>query len=273
LIIATSRNLLNRFLNACIYGSAHLDLQRTNIRQNLDNIINVLHYLRAASVLKFQEGSMRVDGVRRELVSAFLDNYLPVTTTPNGDCFYNAISLCLFGNEQYSQPIRLGTMCMLHKYRDQFLIRGHEVRYDVDDCLCGSGIPHNLVDLGISTYGRQLVNEYHWANSLSIAGTSVAIGRPIYIYYSLRDSSGRSFRYRNDLTAAEFDNQYNEGVLVMGSDCLNRRQPVTVLLYNRHFSALLPACDNPLPFVPGNPSEIRPIVVQNGDSSLRDDAI
>ena len=90
---------------------------------NESAIIEMLSVRRSSSPQACDESSMTVaKGLLNELHPSFRKVLTVVTTSANGDCFYEAVSLALFGNVQYMELIRLCTAFMLVRYSTVFEI-------------------------------------------------------------------------------------------------------------------------------------------------------
>jgi hypothetical protein len=51
------------------------------------------------------------NGLTKDLLpTPITENYVPVSTPADGDCFYNAVALSLFGNAKYRNLIRLSVL-------------------------------------------------------------------------------------------------------------------------------------------------------------------
>ena len=75
----------------------------------------------------------RCDNVAKTLVpEAFVKDYIPLTSTGNGNCLFNSISLLLCGSEKLANELRLRTVLELagnfNFYADHPLIRNTEIK-------------------------------------------------------------------------------------------------------------------------------------------------
>ena len=97
-------------------------------------------------------------------------NLIVVQTKGVGNCFYNAISLCLFGSQEYCNIKRLGT-AFIFVENEQYM--------------------RNLIS---STYDEKKLNQflvdisknYNWANEYEIHAMSIKLNRAINVFSVMR---------------------------------------------------------------------------------------
>ena len=92
--------------------------------------------------------------------------YEPVITTADGNCFYHAISLQLFGHENHSTRLRLANVYVLNQYESYFR----------DICLktCTSYTYEQLLE--------QTAKDTKWANEINVLAMTIVIDRPILLW-------------------------------------------------------------------------------------------
>jgi hypothetical protein len=74
------------------------------LQENQDLVDLVLELIKNQQFYNFRNGvDNAINNLARELHPAFLEHFVPVCTSGGGDCFYNAISKLLFGNEDMTQ--------------------------------------------------------------------------------------------------------------------------------------------------------------------------
>lgn len=92
--------------------------------------------------------------------------YEPVLTTGDGNCFYNAVSIVLCGNENYSKLLRLANEYILSLYDAYFR--------DVCVKTCTSYSYEQLIE-------RTSKNRT-WANEINVLAMAIVLDRPIAIW-------------------------------------------------------------------------------------------
>ena len=129
--------------------------------------------------------------------------YEPVLTTADGNCFYHAVSLQLFGHEHHSERLRLVNAYVLCQYELYFR----------DVCLktCTSYTYERLVE--------QTTKNGTWANEMNMLAMSIVLNRPIAIW-----SHNLHKKVTHTLVFA-VPNQYNN-------------EHLNIILQDNHFTSL-----------------------------------
>lgn len=127
-----------------------------------------------------------------------------VSVNADGNCFYNSISLLIFGDQRLFYLIKIAVLFILLEYKAFFttvLIRNyHEVNFE--------------------KYVEQHNRDCEWADQFIILATSIFFKRPLFIF-SLDESSMVPYR-----------NKY----------CINNNEsnPLLIAYYLKHFSPIFP---------------------------------
>ncbi len=129
--------------------------------------------------------------VQTNLPNALTEDFAPIDTTGNGDCFYNSISIGLIGTEHLNIALRLISLSMILKYREQFWRifnkddTNSEKNFSFECFLLGVGTPFDLIPDATEIYGDMIhYQSFSWANENSMVSTAIALKRPILIYSS-----------------------------------------------------------------------------------------
>ena len=108
-----------------------------------------------------------------------------ISTTGNGDCLYNAISILLSGSECYLQAVRFLTVFSLVKHKQLF------------NAYIRQNLVH-VVDLDIpQEYDTILQKALAWAEDYHIQALSLILNMPIFSYNVWRNSADN---FNNDPT-------------------------------------------------------------------------
>ena len=114
--------------------------------------------------------------VQGELHPAVLEHYCPVTTTGDGNCLWNAVSLCLFNSEVHRLTLRLLTVdCMWNKQNFFLYLIGMDTIMEEGTLL-----------QRFHKHLRIARNDKEWGNEFHILALSIVLQRDIYVYSSFR---------------------------------------------------------------------------------------
>ena len=90
-----------------------------NLKQDL---IIIIKSLRSQELKLFNQKEMQIDNFFNFLKINYeeFSNFETVITSSDGNCFYNAISLCLFGNEEFRHVLRLAVVFIVFENEQYF---------------------------------------------------------------------------------------------------------------------------------------------------------
>jgi len=214
----------------------------------------MLTCLRATTPQSCDETCMRVDkSLMRELHPVFRQVFACIRTPAHGDCFYQAVSLVLFGDIKYMELVRLCTTFMLICYRNVFLqaltyMNAHHdftmpepLHYITVGAATPSALVRRSLQINKGKSWKKSSASFCWANSVTILAFSIACQRPLYTYNSFRDSVG-NWRHPVGMTLADLDGRSDIGgsVSIGHRDFVNIREPLRWFLHQNHFSAVVP---------------------------------
>ena len=184
------------------YNEIHTEVKLT--KTFLASIVNLL---RSQDISLYNE-KLLIDHKFESLKYAGPDfnNLIAVETTGNGNCFYNAVSICLFGHENFNLCLRFVILFIFFENERYF---------------------RNLIKF---SYGEQRFNKqimeiatnFSWANEYAIHGMSIALNRALNIF-SLNESG--------KLVSSQ---QY------CANSCQLLKKPISIGHKNNHFVALMP---------------------------------
>ena len=118
LFFATALQLLH---STATHNYAALQHEATQLANTIEQ-----HHLPVPCVKVFPTSS--IDNYAKTLLPADIsDNLVPLWTTPNGNCLYNAISLLLVGDESMSSELRLRTALALMQLENIIYQDGNEM--------------------------------------------------------------------------------------------------------------------------------------------------
>jgi hypothetical protein len=164
-----------------------------NIENNSDRILDMIATLRNIQIdPTFENTSKILDPfVQNNLPNALTEDFAPIDTSGNGDCFYNSISIGLIGTEHLNIALRLISLFMILKYREQFWRifnmndTNRERNFSFECFLLGVGTSFELIPDATEIYGDMIhYQRFNWANENSMVSTAIALKRPILIYSS-----------------------------------------------------------------------------------------
>ena len=85
-------------------------------RNQFISLVNMIRSVRYLPVYNYQESDLKLSN---DFALNF-DSYVCLKTTPDGNCLYNAVSLNLFGMEDYWPYIKLAMIFILFEYEPYF---------------------------------------------------------------------------------------------------------------------------------------------------------
>ena len=88
------------------------------MHDNLTKIEQILKNCKQYARVIYSSGLSTDPLVMSKLHPVFYEHYLPIKTNGDGNCLYNMVSICLFGNSEKSAFLRYITVCVLMKYQD-----------------------------------------------------------------------------------------------------------------------------------------------------------
>jgi hypothetical protein len=111
-----SITILNSLQNQILEGRKLIISDNKNIF--LKTVINMIDKETVFIVSKL---NFKIDlHAQLSMEKQILNKFKPIITTGDGSCFYNAVSLLLFGTESYSDILRLAVLYALIKYKNAF---------------------------------------------------------------------------------------------------------------------------------------------------------
>ena len=136
-----------------------------NLKQDL---IIIIKSLRSQELKLFNQKEMQIDNFFNFLKINYeeFSNFETVITSSDGNCFYNAISLCLFGNEEFRHVLRLAVVFIVFENEQYFR---NLIKFSYGE--------HKLNDMVIS-----FSTDTNWANEYEIHAMSIVLNRPINVY-------------------------------------------------------------------------------------------
>ena len=154
-----------------------------NCFNNLKPIFcNLLQFAQASVPVTVKE-NYRLDlHVNSKLHPAMLKEYTPVVMTGDGNCLWNSILICLFGDERLAHMLRFLTVYVMWENRSYFLNR-----IGVDTIQEGRPVESFDRYLRIGRVNGEWGNEFH------LLALSIALQRDIFSYSSFSSETGRWF--------------------------------------------------------------------------------
>ena len=148
-------------------------LSQKNIASNLNDLISV--YRKKDKNVIFNPTIHQIATRYQDfLKNGQQDSYEPVLTTGDGNCFYNAISLQLFGHENHSKRLRLVNVYILCQYQLLFKEICTKTANDYDDLV------------------KKTSKDKTWANELNILAMAIVLDRPIAVWSHFLEKSNNT---------------------------------------------------------------------------------
>jgi len=189
-----------------IYSALKLNSSFSEIRKSfeqnrsvIEKYIDFIRQITEYTIYTDQEVDSQFDPVINENMYLRDDNFVIVKTTADGNCFYNSLSVILFGNEINNETLKFCCIFIISENFKSFENLIACVKYP----------------LTLDKMVESLFKENMWANELIIWSSSLLLNRPI-ISFSIKPSN-QAF----DLT--QFSNI----------------KPIMIAFLNKHFSPIL----------------------------------
>jgi hypothetical protein len=179
------------------------------LRKYFDDVQNQLNieYLQNFKLKIFNENDKTDDRIK-QLLSNQLSGFMPIETTGDGNCLFNAASIILKNDETLSKELKFASVKIIFEnekyFREQFNTRG----------------ANNAKSFEEAVENVAIMNRYQ--NSFGITALSIAIDRPIWIY-----EQQNSIEYKTNHISKD-------------------RSPILIFLSGNHFSALKSQSANPI---------------------------
>lgn len=185
---------------------------------------------------------LKDDRLEEYLHPAIRRNYVPIKTSPDGNCLWNMASICLTGDENAMDQLRKQSTQIMHSNMDHF-----NLLLDKFNCDPRVDIESLLDDACM---------EGNWGGEFHIYALSMLLRRPIYIYCSQLDRHGKfSDMHDTDdeisLKLSKRNTKWRghlkyEAVNVIGAG----RKPICGVFRHQHYTALLPRSNDSHVFMP-----------------------
>ena len=181
----------------------HFGLRKPNVKPMLDHLIN--QYRKIISNFEFDQKVHQVVSKYKNFLDDNCGNYYePVLTTADGNCFYNAISIVLYGNEKQSKLLRLANVYVLSVFDSYFR--------NVCIKTCTNYTYEHLIKI--------TAKDRTWANETNILAMTIVLDRPIALW-------SKNLHHKTVYTLIFCTpHQYN-------------KQYIHLILQDSHFTALL----------------------------------
>ena len=247
---AKCEQLLRQLLTKRIYTE---DMDQLVIfrRENSEIVDRVLNVLSEREPMIVNQITVRPRRFINDVIPEVMQNsYRIYDIIGDGNCFYSAISLALFGSPKFMSVMRFATVMAMVDYRyyfQTFAERSAE-RPDTDPGilreLIAAGTPTQHISAAAKIYphperythwfdrkGNQISSRFTWAHEIHQVALVAAMKRPVHIY---TDYTGDG-AVRATIVAGS------------ASDDHRRRKPVCVQLKASHFESVIPMSLNAVP--------------------------
>ena len=209
----------------------------TQLRDSTQQLNQLLDYLQSFN--RITSPACHLQEANVDIHPSILQQYKPVFTSPDGNCLYHALSICLCGTQDLMFFLRAAathTILMNMQLFQQILSREPVAT--------------------LTAILSDAWNQGSWGNEFHLLSLSIALKRPIFQYSGFTKNTGELFlpNYSPRSLSRKFsDNSkgtrqhlcYHLRHIVPAN-----RDPLSVILQHQHFTALLPRTENALQFKP-----------------------
>ena len=161
-------------------------IQGENIKNCFDTFKPVfskfLQFARSSTPVTATENHVIDQHVNSKLHPAMLSEYAPVVTTGDGNCLWNAVSTCLFGDERLRLMLRFLTVYIMWENKAYFM-----------DTIRNDTIHEGSVDQCFDHHLRIARNDRAWGNEYHMLALSIALQRDVFSYTAFSWEKGRWF--------------------------------------------------------------------------------
>ena len=136
---------------------------------------------------------------------AMLQTFKPITTSMDGNCLWNAVSILLCGSEALSVTLRVVTLYSLVKHQSLFLryLSSGNLWYDSDAFPTAESRYVHLLGVA-STIDA-------WGEDCHMQALSLVLNTPLFCYTGWRDPRTEVFHVEDTLTPQELASLFNQG--------------------------------------------------------------
>ena len=166
---------------------------------------------------------------------ALLEVVTPITTTGDGNCFWNAISILLCGRETLTMTLRFLTAYGLVRYKPDFLnvIHNESIIMDPETFPTDETRYLGLLDIALRN-GR-------WAENEHFLALSIALDMPVYVFSGFKDRLGVRHLIDPSLSISQLQQYFAS----RGQFCFNHKVYCSNRLYESNMTRLVHEFDHP----------------------------
>ena len=165
-------------------------------------IINNLCYFLSCQQNKIYSFQTTFDYIR-ENVNLITNTHLPIIITGDDRCLFHCISMCLFGNENFTHLIKIATVYTLIQNESYFQLM---IRQQYPSSLTFEKVIENNATNRI------------WGDTLSMLAISMLIKRPIYSYTPYSKLKTNPNKYKTYPILIYLDHNHFSALLPLRSD-------------------------------------------------------
>jgi hypothetical protein len=133
--------------------------------------------------------------VEDELYTIFYSNLQPHTTTGDGDCLWNMISLTLLGNESLKKTLKLLTVLCMLLLKQNFLDLLNQQYKSIE-----KENSEAYSKIKFEEYLRIALDDKRWGNEYHMVALATVLGKNIYIYSKFKKDG--KFQFRRNISKA-----------------------------------------------------------------------
>ena len=139
------------------------------------------------------------------MLPKFAEILIPCTTTANGNCLWNMISLTLIGNESLSKLLRLLTVLSMLTMKQSF-IKLITQQYESTNTLNAS----SLACANFQEYVKVALTDKEWGCSYHLIALATVLGKHIYVYSSFKKKN--KFQLNKNISLECLDKHFKDSI-------------------------------------------------------------
>ena len=203
--IQISRKIQAKHLPLKLFGTNTYDQSVVQRLHHLQPILSaMLSKCRASDTVPFDPTiHQKHTGITCKIHPAMQQSYIPVVTTGDGNCVWNSIALSLYGNEKFTNLLKLLTLQTLISQSNYFK---SVIRYD----LSSRSLPctENAIETNFANLVFKARKWREWGDEFHLLALSIALQRDIYTYCTFQNFATQDYIPPASTTSEELQHMF-----------------------------------------------------------------